>query len=78
MVNKSMEKKCECGGILERSMTDFKGTKEIPCWKCTKCGTEFFDLEQVEFLDNHLREMIDQQLSNPLKENEDEDKKANE
>jgi hypothetical protein len=61
-----MDRICECGGILKKSMTDFKGTKEIPCWKCTKCGTEFFDAEQVKVLDEYLTDMIDQQLSNPL------------
>jgi len=74
-----MEKECECGGILDKSMTDFKGIKEIPCWKCPKCGTEFFDAEQVEVLDKHLTEMIDQQLSCPLDVDDvDNDEKKNE
>jgi hypothetical protein len=66
MVKNSMDKECECGGTLEKSMTDFKGIKEIPCWRCPKCGTEFFDAEQVEVLDKHLTEMIDHQISCPL------------
>lgn len=57
-----MEKECECGGILEKSTTDFKGIKEIPCWRCSLCGTEFFSSEQVEILDKYINEMINPQL----------------
>ncbi len=65
-----MKKECECGSILEKAMTDFKGIKEIPCWRCPKCGTEFFDAEQVEVLDKHLTEIINQQISNSLDEDD--------
>lgn len=78
MVRISMEKECECGGILEKSITDFKGIREIPCWKCTKCGTEFFDVEQVEVLDKHLTEIINQQINNQLDDDDDENEKENE
>ncbi len=70
-----MKKECECGSILEKAMTDFKGTKEIPCWRCPKCGTEFFDAEQVEVLDKHLTEIRNQQLNNSLEDDEEEEEK---
>ncbi len=63
-----MENECECGGILKKSTTDFKDIKGIPCWKCPNCGAEFFDSKQVEILDNHISEIMNQQLDNSLNE----------
>lgn len=63
-----MKNECECGSILERSETDFKGIKGIPCWKCLQCGAEFFDSEQVEILDKHITELVNQHIGGCLDE----------